>query len=493
MYRRKFGEPDESKIVSRTFRGKTVRGVLVTRDEDEGMFGLDSVQEQSLSMNQQLNDLELREGQAEKMFEEGVARALADDCHEVDKSDNIVIGTSAPSRQDAVLSNLVIFNNKDGKSDGEDGDDDEGNEDSCLRIADSSGAVAEMELLDFDSMAGLMPAAAAKKTTAGQRGAQASNASNKRGPASDLPKPAKTKTARNGGGNASGNGGANGEGTGGMSTSIVPVSWPFPHADKQSDPVGQDTDMDGQIHGAGSEKQPTNARNNTNKDNKNAKKEKPEKTKKRKTPDEQAPGGGDGHGTSQAQVVEEILAISTVCTLEELQQDVAIAKLADADDSQGAGKRSIADMQAADCRFIDNMKAELRQAVLGQFVPGASVPSSEDESIAHFKRHWKTMNERLNKVYAKINSAKRRKATATDGDLQEIFQNFAKLRNTVSMFASIYQDLSVTNSNPEELKRQLDIAAQAGYGVAPSVNFRLAKASCLELLRFGRYAESWYC
>ncbi|CAE7318033.1 unnamed protein product [Symbiodinium sp. CCMP2592] len=56
-------------ITSRMFRSKEVKGVLVTRDEDEGMYGLDVTEETSAVMQCAMAEVQLREGQAEETFD----------------------------------------------------------------------------------------------------------------------------------------------------------------------------------------------------------------------------------------------------------------------------------------------------------------------------------------------------------------------------------------------------------------------------------------
>ena len=71
VYKRKFGEPNPKNIVTREFWGKKVTGVYVTKNEDEGMWAIDAKQSAGMEMLQQLNDLGLRPGQADQIFDAG--------------------------------------------------------------------------------------------------------------------------------------------------------------------------------------------------------------------------------------------------------------------------------------------------------------------------------------------------------------------------------------------------------------------------------------
>ena len=68
-YEKKFGKPDPSDVVTQGFRGKTITGVYVTKEEDEGMWKITRKQECTVSMNTTLSDVQLQEGQSESMFD----------------------------------------------------------------------------------------------------------------------------------------------------------------------------------------------------------------------------------------------------------------------------------------------------------------------------------------------------------------------------------------------------------------------------------------
>ena len=58
-YTAKFGEPSPDMITSRTFGGKEVKGVLVTREQDDGMWELAETEMQSVQASQQLSHMYL--------------------------------------------------------------------------------------------------------------------------------------------------------------------------------------------------------------------------------------------------------------------------------------------------------------------------------------------------------------------------------------------------------------------------------------------------
>lgn len=56
--------------VSRTFRGRTMTGVMVVKEEDRGMYEINKRQKQSVEMETRLtDDVELRQGQTEKLYD----------------------------------------------------------------------------------------------------------------------------------------------------------------------------------------------------------------------------------------------------------------------------------------------------------------------------------------------------------------------------------------------------------------------------------------
>ena len=56
-YNAKFGKADPSLIVTKTFHGKEIRGVMVQRDADVGMWEVDEAESSSVAVRQQAADL----------------------------------------------------------------------------------------------------------------------------------------------------------------------------------------------------------------------------------------------------------------------------------------------------------------------------------------------------------------------------------------------------------------------------------------------------
>ncbi len=64
--------------VTKTFRGKTMQGVMVIKEDDEGMFACNKRQKQQVCLTTQLTDqIELRENQAETMFNSAYQQLLS--------------------------------------------------------------------------------------------------------------------------------------------------------------------------------------------------------------------------------------------------------------------------------------------------------------------------------------------------------------------------------------------------------------------------------
>lgn len=67
-YRQKYGEPQASQIVTREFQGRKISGVMVTKEEDEGVFAIDQVEETGVLQTGQTSDVQLRDSQATDSF-----------------------------------------------------------------------------------------------------------------------------------------------------------------------------------------------------------------------------------------------------------------------------------------------------------------------------------------------------------------------------------------------------------------------------------------
>ena len=63
--------------VQKKFRGRVLEGVMVVREEDEGLYKITKKQKHSVKMTQQLTDGEIKEGQADDMFAKAVKSLLA--------------------------------------------------------------------------------------------------------------------------------------------------------------------------------------------------------------------------------------------------------------------------------------------------------------------------------------------------------------------------------------------------------------------------------
>lgn len=68
-YTRKYGTPSEDQIVQRRFNGKLVTGVVVMRDEDEGMYALEDSEQVAVRNEGAMSDLQLKEGQDKETFD----------------------------------------------------------------------------------------------------------------------------------------------------------------------------------------------------------------------------------------------------------------------------------------------------------------------------------------------------------------------------------------------------------------------------------------
>ncbi|CAK9047630.1 unnamed protein product [Durusdinium trenchii] len=82
-YKKKFGAPDPSKVIQRRFNGKLVTGVLVIKEEDEGMYAISHEEEMAAQNRGDMSDVNLREGQDQEMFAAMAGQVSADSTHDL--------------------------------------------------------------------------------------------------------------------------------------------------------------------------------------------------------------------------------------------------------------------------------------------------------------------------------------------------------------------------------------------------------------------------
>ena len=78
-------------VVTKTFQGKQMQGVLVTKQEDKGLWQIDEYEAQSIEARQATSDLELRAGQAQATYDALASQMSANASAPADGKELVVV------------------------------------------------------------------------------------------------------------------------------------------------------------------------------------------------------------------------------------------------------------------------------------------------------------------------------------------------------------------------------------------------------------------
>ena len=78
-------------VVTKTFQGKKMQGVLVTKQEDKGLWQIDEYEAQSIEARQATSDLELRAGQAQATYDALASQMSANASAPADGTEFVVV------------------------------------------------------------------------------------------------------------------------------------------------------------------------------------------------------------------------------------------------------------------------------------------------------------------------------------------------------------------------------------------------------------------
>ena len=218
VYEERYGKADPSQIVTESFRGKTVTGVRIVKEEDRGLYTRRKVQNRTVSSKQQLTDgVSIRENQDKNLLDSTLTQLMRlDDGEDVPAPIRVqAIGSTATATPSATLVLTGGGGNGSARVDANKGNSSSKPRGSAaaLTLAPHAASDENEELEGQDLMGGLFSSCAASGAL---RGTATSSNGGGGGPSKPKAKPKPKANAGNQAGTTSSSaaGGADGDGSG---------------------------------------------------------------------------------------------------------------------------------------------------------------------------------------------------------------------------------------------------------------------------------------
>lgn len=473
QFEAKHGKAKPELIITRTFQGQSMKGVIVTKQEDQGMWRLEETEPNSVTITAQTADTQLREAQTDEAYASFGKRL--DDANNTETS--LVLasavassaggsGSSSSSGGGGVIIDQVLLTLQDND------DDDEGNSGTAPAAEGDDDGSGDEDVMNSAGDAALMrgfgfaPATATLAETpppGGKRAAKASGQPRDQS-CSQQPGSKRQKLAA---------------ATPTLPAPVAPAPSPVPAPVQDS--VGA------LAMPPPSAPPPKKARISANSGNPSQ----APKAKARGTPKAKAKSGAVASVTADAPSAADDKAAVTAkiigcADLALIPADGGVSKLEPLKaEKAGQGRRTGEEMDREDAHFVATRMGELKDLTNLAAIPG----DDEPEMLSFAKNKVRDASTLCSKISSKQTAMKRRKSSSgTDGSATTD-EDLAKINATALAFQEFYRELAQEAPLGIQLNMTMNVLIHAGYTFSRSVHLKQVKALVMDELRFGNFDQ----